>query len=153
MARLHLGNPERRSIPVRGLTGDWEQRNHCCTLPAGDDDLDAGGTRLATGFLVAIILPRPKIIVGDDKPVGRLHISGLAVLQGGQHHLYDILGCVVCMKGSPRVGGVYQPVVLLSCQKHELALTAPGDLDRSSVGSLDHLSGSVVEVGQGKMSH
>jgi hypothetical protein len=42
--------------------------------------LDAGGTSLATGFLVAIVLPRPKIIVGDDKPVGRLHISGLAVL-------------------------------------------------------------------------
>jgi hypothetical protein len=40
-----------------------------------------------------------------------------------------------------------QPVILLGGQQHELALAAPGDLDRPSEASLDDLAGSIVGVG------
>jgi hypothetical protein len=73
--------------------------------------------------------------------------------EGRQHHGRNLLRRIVSVKGPPRIGGAHQPVVVLGGQQHELALAAPGDLDRPSERSLDDLAGSVAQVGQRKMRH
>jgi len=68
-----------------------------------------------------------------------------------QHHGGNPIRRIVGVKGSPRVGGANQPIVLVGRQQHEFALAPLRDFDRSSEGSLNDLTGSVAQVGEGKM--
>jgi hypothetical protein len=88
------------------------------------------------------------------RPLAGLNISVFIVLgEGRQHHGGNLFRRIIGMKGAPRIGGTHQPVILLSCQQHELALAAPRNLDWPSESSLDDLAGSVAQVGQRKMRH
>src|SRR6202043_3148073 len=80
-------------------------------------------------------------------------MSAVIVLEGCQHHGGNLLGRLIGMKGSPRIGRAHQPVILFGCQQHELALAAPRDLHRPSKSGLDDLAGTVAEVGQRKIGH
>jgi hypothetical protein len=88
------------------------------------------------------------------RPFAGLNISTFILLgEGRQHHSRNPFRRIIGVKGSPRIGGAHQPVVVLGGQQHELALAAPRDLDRPSESSLDDLAGSVAQVGQRKMRH
>ena len=80
-------------------------------------------------------------------------ISIVSVFKGAQHHGGDLLRRIICMQDSPCIGSTHEPVVLLGGQQHELALAAPGNLDRPAISSLDDLARSVAKVGEGKVFH
>src|SRR5262249_47070144 len=86
------------------------------------------------------------------RPLAGLNISIFIVLrEGRQHHGGNPFRRIVGVKGSPRIGGAHQAIVVLRGQKHELAFATLPDFDRSSESSLNNLTGSVTQVGQRKM--
>jgi hypothetical protein len=87
------------------------------------------------------------------RPLEGSTISAVFVFKRRQHHGDNLFGRIIGVKGSPGIGRAHQPVVVLGGQQHELALTAPSDLDRPTESSLNDLAGSVAEVGQGKIGH
>ena len=70
-------------------------------------------------------------------PLAGLNISIFSVLgEGRQHHRGNPFRCIVGVKGSPRIGGAHQPIVVLGRQQHELALATLRDFNRPLESSL-----------------
>src|ERR1051326_4333788 len=89
------------------------------------------------------------------RPLAGLIISAVAVLRRKcrQHHGGDLLRRIICVKGSPRVRGAYQAIVVVRGQQHELALAMSSDLDRATKGGFYHLARAIAEIRQRKMGH
>src|ERR1051326_6650695 len=89
------------------------------------------------------------------RPLAGLIISAVAVLRRKcrQHHGGDFLRRIICVKGSPRVRGAYQAIVVVRGQQHELALAMSSDLDRTTKGGFYHPARAIAKSGQKKMDH